>query len=46
MKEERIRDDSSAVEYSQSSVLKSKDIAQSYQQQTPWRIFWSDACAE
>lgn len=37
MKEEQIANDSSAEEHSQSSVLKSKDIAQS-QQQSPWRI--------
>lgn len=38
MKEERIANDSSAEEHSQSSVLESRDIAQSHQQQTPWRI--------
>lgn len=46
MKEERIANDSSAEEHSQSSVQESKDTAQSHQQHTPWRIIWSDISME
>lgn len=46
MKEERIANDSSAEEHSQSSVQESKDTAQSHQQHTPWRIIWSDTSME
>lgn len=46
MKEERIANDSSAEEQSQSSELESKDTAQSHQQHTPWRIIWSDPSME